>query len=75
MDAIFFKKLTITGENGNLAFLHFVFVMFKLPLNRNIIIKNKDAFWKKLIAMKMDGGQALQERYYVCESSLGHIRF
>lgn len=33
---------------------------FRLPINKNIIISNKEVFWKKLIQMKMDGKQSLQ---------------
>lgn len=33
---------------------------FRLPLNKNIVIPNKDIFWKKLISMKKDGGNFLQ---------------
>lgn len=33
---------------------------FKLPLNSNIIISNKESFWKKLIQMKKDGKNFLQ---------------
>lgn len=33
---------------------------FKLPLNDNIVIQDRDGFWKKLIQMKKDGGNYLQ---------------
>ena len=37
-------------------------IQFRLPINKNIVISNKDTFWKKLIQMKKDGKQFLQVR-------------
>ena len=36
---------------------------FKLPVNENVVIANRDSFWKKLIQMKKDGGRFLQEGF------------
>ena len=33
---------------------------FRLTIDKNIIISNKEVFWKKLIQMKKDGKQFLQ---------------
>ena len=40
---------------------------FRLPLNKNIVIPNKEIFWKKLISMKKDGGNFLQVLDYKIE--------
>ena len=40
---------------------------FRLPLNKNIVIPNKEIFWKKLISMKKNGGNFLQVLDYEIE--------
>ena len=64
---LFFLKTGIGLHKESLKYILQSMFQFRLPLNKNIVIPNKEIFWKKLISMKKDGGNFLQVLDYEIE--------